>query len=45
MKSRRVRWMGNVTCMGLMNANKSLIGKPEAKRSLEGYIYGARILG
>jgi hypothetical protein len=37
-KSRRLRWMGNVTCMGCNECIKRLIGKAKGKRSLEGYI-------
>jgi hypothetical protein len=34
-KSRRVRWLGNVVCMGKRkNTYKVLVGKPEAKRPL-----------
>jgi hypothetical protein len=31
MKSRRVRWAGNVVCMG---ENRIMVGKPERKRPL-----------
>jgi hypothetical protein len=35
MKSRRMRWAGNVACMGEMrNAYSILVGKPEGKRRL-----------
>jgi len=34
-KSKRMRWVGHVACMGEMrNAYKILVGKPEGKRSL-----------
>jgi hypothetical protein len=34
-KSRRVRWVGHVACMGEMrNTYKILVGKPEGKRPL-----------
>jgi hypothetical protein len=34
-KSRRMRWAGNVACMGEMrNAYNILVGKPEGKRPL-----------
>jgi hypothetical protein len=34
-KSRRMRWVGHVACMGEMrNAYEILVGKPEGKRSL-----------
>jgi hypothetical protein len=35
-KSKRMQWMGYVTCMGKMrNIYRILLGKPEGKRSLE----------
>jgi hypothetical protein len=35
MKSRRMRWIGNVACMGeKRNAYRVLVGKPEGKRPL-----------
>jgi hypothetical protein len=35
MKSRRMRWVGNVALMGeTRNAYRILVGKPEGKRSL-----------
>jgi hypothetical protein len=34
MKSRRMRWVGHVACMGAKrNAYRVLVGKPERKRS------------
>jgi hypothetical protein len=34
-KSRRMRWVWNVACMGeKMNAYRILVGKPEGKRLL-----------
>jgi hypothetical protein len=34
-KSRRMRWVGHVECMGEMrNAHNILVGKPEGKRPL-----------
>jgi hypothetical protein len=34
-KSRRVRWVGNVACMGEMrNTYNILVGKPKRKRPL-----------
>jgi hypothetical protein len=36
MKSRRMRWAGNVACMERENVhNRVLMGKPEGKRPLE----------
>jgi hypothetical protein len=40
MKSRRLRWMGNVTCMGYNECVKSLVETTAGKRSLEGYTSG-----
>jgi hypothetical protein len=35
MKSRRMKWQGNVTCMGeKRHACRILVGKPERKRPL-----------
>jgi hypothetical protein len=35
-KSRRMRWVRNVACMGKMsNGNKIVVGKLEGKRPLE----------
>jgi hypothetical protein len=35
-KSRRMRWVGNVACMGEgRNVYRVLVGKPEEKRPLE----------
>ena len=35
-KSRRMRWAGNVTCMGdREGVDRVLVGKPEGKRPLE----------
>ena len=35
-KSRRMRWAGHVTCMGVMRSvYRVLVGKPERKRPLE----------
>jgi hypothetical protein len=35
MKSKRVRWAGNLACMGKKrNAYRILVGKPEGKRLL-----------
>jgi hypothetical protein len=35
-KSRRLRWLGHVTCVGKMkNAYKILVRKPEGKNHLE----------
>jgi hypothetical protein len=35
-KSRRMRWAGNVACMGeRRNVYRVLVGKPEGKRPLE----------
>jgi hypothetical protein len=35
-KSRRMRWVGHVTCMGEgRNVYRVLVGKPEGKRPLE----------
>jgi hypothetical protein len=35
-KSRRIRWVGHVTCTGEMrNPYKMLFGKPEGKRTIE----------
>jgi hypothetical protein len=34
-KSRRMRWMGHVACMGKMrNSYKNLVGKPDGTRPL-----------
>jgi hypothetical protein len=34
-KGRRIRWVGNVACMGEMRNMYILIGTPEGKRPLE----------
>jgi hypothetical protein len=35
LKSRRMRWMGHVVCIGeIRNAYSILVGKPEGKRPL-----------
>jgi len=36
-KSRRMRWVGHVECMGETDACRVLVGKPEGKRQLGRY--------
>jgi hypothetical protein len=36
MKSRMMRWMGHVACMGEISAYKILVGKPEGKKRPHG---------
>jgi hypothetical protein len=44
MKSRRMRWVGNMACMGMRNAHEILVRKPEGKRPLGGPGVDTRIL-
>jgi len=34
-KSRTIRWVGNVACVGKKNVYSVLVGKPEERRHLE----------